>query len=130
MNSVHEPSSRTMSKNRLRNTTESIRVENRPSAPSAQPKASLRAQATSAPRAQRLPAERPALAPRLCPACRAPRAPAAACFARPRALYEPRPRAQLPAAPARAPTHARLHTPRASCVPSAQRPLFASVTIQ
>ena len=40
MNSIHEPSSGTMSKNRLRNNTESIRIENRPSAPSAQPKAS------------------------------------------------------------------------------------------
>ena len=45
MNSVHEPGSRTTSKNRLRNNTESKRIENRPSAPSAQPKASLRAQA-------------------------------------------------------------------------------------
>ena len=45
MNSVHEPGSRTMSKNRLRNNTKSKRIENRPSAPSAQPKASPRAQA-------------------------------------------------------------------------------------
>ena len=40
MNSVHEPGSRTMSKNRLRNNTESNQIKNRPSAPSAQPVAS------------------------------------------------------------------------------------------
>ena len=32
MNNIHEPGSRTMSKNRLRNSTESNRVKNRPSA--------------------------------------------------------------------------------------------------
>ena len=37
MNSVHEPGSRTMSKNRLRNSIESYRAKNRLSASSAQP---------------------------------------------------------------------------------------------
>ena len=105
MNSVHEPGSRTMSKNRLRNNTESIRIENRPSAPSAQPIASPRAQA-----------ERPAPRPP------APRAPAlsAPC------LLPPAPHARAPSClqrwPAR-PTQARLRAPRAhcelSCAPSA-----------
>ena len=56
MNSVHEPGSRTMSKNRLRNNIESNRIENRPSAPSAQPVASLRTQAARAWLAPCLPA--------------------------------------------------------------------------
>ena len=46
MNSVHEPGSRTMSKNRLRSNTESNRTKNRPSASSAQPVVSPRAQAS------------------------------------------------------------------------------------
>ena len=37
MNSVYEPGSRIMSKNRLKNNTESNRIENRPSAPSVEP---------------------------------------------------------------------------------------------
>ena len=84
MNSVHEPGSRTMSKNRLRNNTESIQIENRPSAPSAQPVASplahaVRAcQAPTAPcRARLPPAARSARlllpAPRAC--CRLPLGP-------------------------------------------------------
>ena len=74
MNSVHEPGSRTMSKNRLRNNTESNRIENRPSASSAQPVASPRVCRLRLPKA---PAARPALllppAPHAC--CRLPRSP-------------------------------------------------------
>ena len=55
MNSVHEPGSRTMSKNRLWNNTESIRIENRPCAPSAQPVVSPRAQSPGRPRPAHLP---------------------------------------------------------------------------
>ena len=94
MNSVHEPGSRTMSKNRLRNNTESKWIENRPSAPSAQPKASPGAQAA-----------RPARPCRAC--CRAPRAPR-----EPRALLPPACRARVHCAP-----HAA-----AACLPRA-RPL-------
>ena len=71
MNSVHEPGSRTMSKNLLRNSTESNRVKNRPSAPSAQP-ASPAARPSRAPRAWACPtpaaARAPGLLPRLEPA--------------------------------------------------------------
>ena len=88
MNSVHEPGSRTMSKNRLRNNTESIRIENRLSALSAQPKASPHAQAARLPpvRPARLPPSRPAPTPQrlLAPAarpCRTPAPPARACCA-------------------------------------------------
>ena len=87
MNSVYEPGSRIMSKNRLRNSTESNRVENRPSAPSAQPIASPRAQAARlaslAPRAPRAPATAAARAP-ACHAC-APAPRARACVPRARA---------------------------------------------
>ena len=79
MNSVHEPGSRTMSKNRLRNSTESNRAKNKLSAPSAQPIG---------------PAARPGRAP-----CRAPRLPAA----RPCQPAPKRPRAQPPRAMHRAP---------------------------
>ena len=93
MNSVHEPGSRTMSKNQLRNNTKSIRIENKPSA---QPVASPRAQAV-APRAQAVTPHAQAIAPR---------APAAPCCS--------------PAPPARSSTpHAcrlsALH--RAPCLP-------------
>ena len=73
MNSVHEPGSRTMSKDRLRNNTESIQIENRPSAPSAQPVASLRAQAAHPTPRPRAPRAQAARAPRL-PAARSPSA--------------------------------------------------------
>ena len=72
MNSVHEPGSQTTSKNRLRNNTESNRIENKPSAPSAQPVASPFAQAARLP----LPAGRCRAPATACPAparpCRAP----------------------------------------------------------
>ena len=107
MNSVHEPGSRTMSKNRLRNNTESKRIENRPSAPSAQPKASPRAQrpgrAPYAPRACLPSAPRPgaqlpaAPTPARAPAC-APPAAHARCAPRPRAAAACAPRALQPAA--------------------------------
>ena len=70
MNSVHEPGSRTMSKNRLRNNTKSTRIENRPRAPSAQPVASLRAQRLGRTHPA-LPARLLPLAPAARPACRA-----------------------------------------------------------
>ena len=89
MTCVHEPGSRIMSKNRLRNNTESNQIENRPSA---QPVTNLRAPParparlacrcrSPSPRA-RLSPERPARAPArparlLLPAPRAPRAPLA-----------------------------------------------------
>ena len=84
MNSVHEPGSQTMSKNRLMNSTESNRAKNRLSVPSAQPTG---------------PATRLGRAP-----CRAPRAHAVcapACRLRPRACHAPA--APLPA---RSPTTA------------------------
>ena len=82
-----------MSKNRLRNNTESNRIENRPSAPSAQPVASPRAQ--------------PALLPRACLALpRAPRSPA-----RPRACR------QLLARPARPTRRYRAPAARVRCAP-------------
>ena len=65
MNSIHEPGSQTMSKNQLMNSTESNRVKNRPSAPSAQPIAQQHAQ----PRAPHL------CGARLAPLWRAPHAP-------------------------------------------------------
>ena len=116
MNSVHEPGSRTMSKNRLRNNTESIRIENRPSTPSAQPKASPHAQAARLLRACRaLPRACRAL-PRACRACHAlprpaARASAPAPAARPASracapAAGPTPLAHAPAAPsAHAPCH-------------------------
>ena len=76
MNSVHEPGSRTMSKNRLRNNTESNRIENRPSASSAQPVASPRVCRLRLPKL-------PLRAPRSC--CRLPHKPVVACPARPAA---------------------------------------------
>ena len=107
MNSVHEPDSRTMSKNRLRKNTESIRIKNRPSAPSAQPVASPRAQAARPCRA--LPARRcrPAVARLRAPHAPAPHAPAACA---PRAPCLPSAR------PARPACH--LRSPRTPCAPS------------
>ena len=108
MNSAHEPGSRIMSKNRLKNNTESIRIENRPSAPSAQPVASPRAQAA-----------RPAPRPRACrPASPAPRAPHAPA---PAAARLPRPRpTRLPAARrCRGPACYLRAQPRAQRLPSA-----------
>ena len=88
MNSVHEPGSRTMSKNRLKNNTESNQTENRPSAPSAQPVASPRA-----PRLLPRPARHPAPAcPRHVAPHARPRLPAAGPALSARAL--------LPAEPA------------------------------
>ena len=90
MNSIHEPGSRTMSKNRLRNSTESNRVKNRPSAPSAQP------WPARAPRVVRL-AARPAripCAPTPCRTCRLSLARPAPC---PRACCAPRTPAVRPA---------------------------------
>ena len=94
MNSVHEPGSRTMSKNRLRNNTESIRIENRPSAPSAQPVARPGAQRPG--RVPRAPLPRPA-------------APSAPCRASSHRAHVP---ATYPARPSRA---LRAHA-RACCV--------------
>ena len=96
MNSFHEPSSQTMSKNRLRNSTESNRVENRSSAqPVASPHSQAARPAPSAP-STRLPPVRPAR-PRLAcaPSVSTPNSVCArlrALHAQPRAL----PRAQLP----------------------------------
>ena len=103
MNSVHEPGSRTMSKNRLRNNTESIWIENRPSAPSAQPLASPRAQAAQ----PALPCALHALsrAPSS-PACLSPRTPAVLRVALPRACRTPAARCLAPHASA-ACAHAR-----------------------
>ena len=111
MNSVHEPGSRTMSKNRLRNNTESTRIENRPRAPSAQPVASPRS-----PRAYHACCHAPCL----------PRAPApAACRLRtPRAPAPARPPACLPApqclrSPAAcAPQRSACAPQRSACAPS------------
>ena len=102
MNSVHELGSRTMSKNRLRNSTESNWAKNKLSAPSAQPIG---------------PAARPGRAP-----CRAPRLPAA----RPCQPTPKRPRAQLPARHAprahAACTPACRLRPRAYRAPAPERP--------
>ena len=98
MKSVHEPGSRTMSKNRLKNNTESIRIENRPSAPSAQPVASPgRAPSASLGRAPSAQAVRPA------PRGSAPRQ--GACHALPLACHAlPRsPRAPVRLPPTRLP---------------------------
>ena len=132
MNNVHEPGSRTMSKNWLRNSTESNRAKNRPSAPSAQ----LGPARAPRPRAPHAPA-RPL--PRVChaPAARLPRprsAPAAppqrACrdpaarLPRPRSAPAPSLRAQLPM-PACARMGARLLLmllPRAPATPTAPTP--------
>ena len=101
--------------------------KNRPSAPSAQPKARPRTQRPG--RAHASPLLRTAREPRarlpvvrLClpamralaarPACRAPRLP--------RALCSPRLRAQLLTPHAHAPTHARLCAPNEPCAPSAR----------
>ena len=104
MNSVHEPGSRTMSQNWLRNSTKSNRDKNRPSAPSAQPWLAR--------------APRPPSQP--CPACahaccRSPVAPEPACHAS-------APRACLPRARAACLQRARL--PRATVVrlPSVRLP--------
>ena len=121
MNSVHEPGSQTMSKNRLRNNTESIRIDNRPSAPSAQPIASPRTQAARPaprPRAQRPgrtgPA-RPTPACRALPACRAPAAIASLRVrCAPRAPVCPL-RSACPCAPT--PTPQRLRAPPCACAP-------------
>ena len=77
-----------MSKNRLRNSTESNRVENRPSAPSAQPIASPHAQPAR-------PSPRPRAYRLASPATRAPRAPAPAAAQLLRACL---PASPLPAA--------------------------------
>ena len=111
MNSVHEPGSRTMSKNRLRNSTESNRVENRPSAQSAQPVASPRAQ---------LPGQAPAAPCRACaPLPRSPRGPHA-----PLPPAPPAPRAYAPSAcpaPARPAPSVRLRPPERPARPAPQR---------
>ena len=114
INSVHEPSSRTMSKNRLRNNTESIRIENRPSAPSAQPVASPRAPPAALPALAR--SSTPALA-----ACAPQRLPTCAPRLLPRPAQHPaRPRARL------------LHSApcRGLCCDIVQQPTVPAVTIQ
>ena len=122
MNTVDEPGSRTMSKNRLRNNTESNRIENRPSAPSAQPVSSPYAQvARQTPR------------PRACRALpHAPRAPYAllppayACAQLPLAC---RARAFTCAslrAHAREPTRSRAPVCAHACAP--QRPAYCITT--
>ena len=105
-----------MSKNRLRDNTESTQIENRPSAPSAQPVASPRAQAT---RPKPRPSAPHALATRLpSPAARAPRVPlppACACEparpapgrARSRRAHAPAARPRAPAAPSAMSQHSR-----------------------
>ena len=142
MNSIHEPGSRRMSKNRLRNRTESNRAKNRLSAMSAQPtdptvrpgRAPCRAL-----RAPRLPAARPcrpAPARPLRPARRAPaacarmpplpRAPMPPATARPRAPHAPTPRAcarasvHLPPARPTAPLRAQRSAQRSARLPYAQ----------
>ena len=111
MNSIHEPGSRTMSKNRLRNNTESNRIENGPSAPSAQPVASPRAPAAPLPRLRAYPASacrarHARLRFRQCPrACQ-----------RPRACRPPATRAPHAPAPARP---CRLRAPAPACACSA-----------
>ena len=110
MNNVHEPGSRTMSKNWLRNSTESNRAKNRPSAPSAQ-LGPARAPRPRAPHASAKPLPR---------ACHAP----AALLPRPRSAPAPRLRAQLPM-PACARMGARLLLlllPRAPATPTAPTP--------
>ena len=124
MNSVHEPGSRTMSKNRLRNRTESNRAKIRLSAPSAQPTGPAARPGHEPCRASRLPhpalaAQRPCLP---APACPAPRAPTACAPARlspapsaPAAAHARSPNclpARLLRAP-RAPRPPRQHAPRA-----------------
>ena len=117
MSSVHEPGSRTMSKKLLRNNTESIRIENRPSAPTAQPVASPRA-----PCAPVAPLLRPAAPCRTLP--RACRALAARCRARPSRLPPARPArlpperlARLPPLAPRAPRVLREPRTPAACAP-------------
>ena len=68
MNSDHEPGSRTMSKNRPRNSTESNWAKNRLSSPSAQPVGQQRAQVAPRPPSQLC----PALSARVRACCRSP----------------------------------------------------------
>ena len=118
MNRVHKQSP----KNLTRENTGSKRIENGPSAPSAQPKASPGAQAAHAPRAKRLPAARPT------PACRGPnaclpRAQRPAARLRPTAAPRARARArQRPCAcrPARPPARSRPHAYRPARCPAPQ----------
>ena len=83
MNSVHEPGSRTMSKNRLRNSTESNWAKNRLSAPSAQPTGLAACPGRAPCRAPCLPAAPRACLPRARAAqqhsARTPSAPRTAC---------------------------------------------------
>ena len=119
-----------MSKNRLRNNTESNRIENRPSEPSAQPVASPRAHvARPAPKpcaCRSLPrAAAPYRAlPRPCrarPAPRAPLPPACACAQLPLACRARSLACASVIAPARARTHAALRAPAPTPArPSAQ----------
>ena len=125
MNSVHEPGTRTMSKNRLRNNTGSNRAKNKLSAPSAQPigpaarpgRAPYSALCLSArTRAAERPASRAPMPPELPPAacdpaaclpclyrlrrsCRAPAACCALATPLPPAARIPRPSACLRALP-------------------------------
>ena len=110
MNSVHEPGSRIMSKNRLRNNTESNRIENRPSASSAQPVASPRAQVVRP--TPRPPAPHAPACPARSSAQRARAAPARAPHARPPARSTG---ALLPAAPVCAPSAPCVRLLRLAC---------------
>ena len=78
MNSIHEPSSRTMSKNRLRNSIESNRAKNRLSAQPTGPAARPGRAPCCAPRAARrtLMPPAPARLPRPCVCCARPAVPA------------------------------------------------------
>ena len=109
MNSVHEPGSRTTSKNRLRNNTESKRIENRPSA---QPKASQR------PAARPAPYRPPSALPPACACAQLKLARARAPTQRP-----PAARATPACASARARAPAALRAPaRSPCAPQHTRP--------
>ena len=106
MNRVHEPGSRTMSKNRLKNSTESKLGQNRLSAPSAQP---------TGPAA--CPGRLTGHAPRACCLCPcALRTLHARCA--PRARYAPRVRPRSSRASLRAPRRALMPLP---CAPAAPR---------
>ena len=96
MNSVHEPGSRTMSKNRLKNSTESKLGQNRLSAPSAQPAGPVAR--TGRPTS---------CAPRACCLCPCALRTLRACCA-PRARYAPRVRPRS--------LHASLRSPRRALV--------------
>ena len=127
MNSVHELGSGTMSKNRLKNNTESKRIENRPSAPRVQPAASPRAKAECP--AARLPRPYSASACRALHACLRVRSRLLAC--RPPAT---RPSACAPLPPARPSTRLRLlrawpcrNAQRRVAAPSCARPAPAHV---